>query len=238
MAVKQYLRLSRRLPLHILAWVGGLWLFGVLLVLVINTFINDEANYACMGAMFGLAGVLPGVLLRGNLSGAVRFRLAVVMGQIRRSFLLWDTAINLAAVAMGIIFSWVLWQGEAALYALLYPGYSNDIPVELVYRWQVLAPMAVILPLVCLFFSAVILRFGTKGFGVLWIVVWGSFMLIPASLSSASEGGTSLLAKLGNGILWLAGILPPLAWAGVGAALVIAMTTAGVLFLRQAEVRL
>ena len=92
--------------------------------------------------------------------------------------------------------------------------------------------------LVCLFFSAVILRFGTKGFGVLWIVVWGSFMLIPASLSSASEGGTSLLAKLGNGILWLAGILPPLAWAGVGAALVIAMTTAGVLFLRQAEVRL
>ena len=160
------------------------------------------------------------------------------MGQTRRSFLLWDTAINLAAVAMGIIFSWVLWQGEAALYALLYPGYSNDIPVELVYRWQVLAPMAVILPLVCLFFSAVILRFGTKGFGVLWIVVWGSFMLIPASLSSASEGGTSLLAKLGNGILWLAGILPPLAWAGVGAALVIAMTTAGVLFLRQAEVRL
>lgn len=238
MAVKQYLRLSRRLPLHILAWVGGLWLFGVLLVLVINTFINDEANYACMGAMFGLAGVLPGVLLRGNLSGAVRFRLAVVMGQTRRSFLLWDTAINLAAVAMGILFSWVLWQGEAALYAWMYPGYSSDIPVEVVYRWQALVPLMVILPLVCLFFSAVILRFGTKGFGVLWIVMWGSFMLIPSSLSSAAEGGTSLLARLGSGILWLAGILPPLAWAGVGATLVIAMTAASVLFLRRAEVKL
>ena len=72
MAVKQYLRLSRRLPLHILAWVGGLWLFGVLLVLVINTFINDEANYACMGAMFGLGGRLwedgASLFLRENLA--------------------------------------------------------------------------------------------------------------------------------------------------------------------------
>lgn len=238
MAVKQYLRLSRRLPLYMLCWVGGLWLFGVLLVLGINTFINDEQNYACMGAMFSLAGVLPGVLLRGNLSGAVRFRLAVVMGQTRRSFLLWDTAINLAAAAMGILLSWALWQGESALYALLYPGYSSDIPVELAYRWQVLVPLLVILPLVCLFFSAVILRFGTKGFGVLWIVLWGGFMLIPSALSRAAEGGTSLLARLGSGILWLAGVLPPLAWAGVGGALVIAMTTAGVLFLRQAEVKL
>ena len=238
MVFKRYLRAARRAPLWMLGWVGGFWLFGTILVLIINATVNDERDYACMGALFSLAGLLPGTLSRGGGSGHVRFRLAVIMGQTRRSFLLWDTAINLAAVAMGIVFSWGLWQGEAALYALLYPGYSNDIPVELVYRWQVLAPMAVILPLVCLFFSAVILRFGTKGFGVLWIVVWGSFMLIPASLSSASEGGTSLLAKLGNGILWLAGILPPLAWAGVGAALVIAMTTAGVLFLRQAEVRL
>lgn len=237
MAVKQYIRLSRRLPLHMLGWVGCLWLFGVVLVVAINTFINDEADYACMGAMFGLAGVLPGMLLRGNLSGAVRFRLAVAMGQTRRSFLLWDTALNLAATGLGILLAWILWRGEEALYGWLYPGYSNDIPVELVYRWQVLVPLLVILPLVCLFFTAVIQRFGTRGFGVLWILLWGSFMLIPSAISSASEGGTSLLARFGSGILGAAGLLPPLAWAGVGVVLLAAMTIAGMVWLWRAEIR-
>ena len=66
------------------------------------------------------------------------------------------------------------------------------------FRWQVLALLLVALPLVTLFFTGVTQRFGTKGFGVLWLLLWGGCMLIPAALGSAADGGTSLLARLGE----------------------------------------
>lgn len=89
MAATQYFKAARRDPLWVLGWVIGFWLFGVMLVLIINATVNDEQDYACMGTLFSLAGVLPGVLLRGNTNGFVRFRLAVTMGQTRKSFILW-----------------------------------------------------------------------------------------------------------------------------------------------------
>ena len=236
--MKQYLCAARRDPLWVLMWVGGFWLFGVILVLAINATVNDEQNYACMGTLFGLAGVLPGVLLRGNTSGHIRFRLAVTMGQTRKSFLLWDTVITLLVAVIGIFTAWVLWHGESYLYRLLYPAYTNDIPLEVVFRWQIMAVVLLALPMVTLFFTGITQRFGTKGFGVLWLLLWGGCMLIPAPVGSAADGGTSLLARMGGGVLWLAGILPPLAWACMGAAVLIAAAVAGILCLCTAEVKL
>ena len=238
MAGTRYFRAARRDPLWVLGWVTGFWLFGVVLVLIINATVNDEQDYACMGSLFALAGLLPGVLLRGNWSGYVRFRLAVTMGQTRRSFLLWDTVITLLTAVAGIFAAWVLWHGEAGLYRLLYPGYTNDIPMEAVFRWPVIAAVLAALPMVTLFFTGVTQRFGTKGFGVLWILLWGGCLLIPAAVGRAAEGGSSLLARLGDGVLWLAGLLPPVVWGGVGAAALIAAAAAGILSLRTAEVKL
>ena len=121
-----------------LGWVGGFWLFGTILVLIINATVNDERDYACMGALFSLAGLLPGTLSRGGGSGHVRFRLAVIMGQTRRSFLLWDTAITLLLAGMGVLLSWGLWHVEGGLYRLMYPGYADDLPLERVFDWRVL----------------------------------------------------------------------------------------------------
>ena len=238
MAGTRYFRAARRDPLWVLGWVTGFWLFGVVLVLIINATVNDEQDYACMGSLFALAGLLPGVLLRGNWSGYVRFRLAVTMGQTRKSFLLWDTVITLLTAVAGIFAAWVLWHGEAGLYRLLYPGYTNDISMELVFRWQIIAALLVALPVVTVFFTGITHRFGTRGFGVLWILLWAGCMLVPAAVGKASDGGTSLLARMGDGILWLVGALPPAAWAGAGVALLIVLMIAGVRCLSRAEVKL
>ena len=238
MVMRRYFRESWRDPLLALIWVVGFWLFGVILVLLINMTVNDERDYACMGTLFGLAGVLPGTLLRGNRSGHVRFRMAVTMGQTRKSFLLWDTVITLLVAVLGVLAAWILWHGETGLYSLLYPDYTNDIPMEAVFRWPVIAAVLVALPMVTLFFTGVTQRFGTKGFGVLWILLWGGCMLIPSAVGRAAEGGTSLLARLGDVILRLAGLLPPMAWTGVAAAVLVAAAAAGILCLRTAEVKL
>ena len=238
MVMRRYFRAAWRDPLLSLIWVAGFWLFGVILVLLINMTVNDERNYACMGTLFSLAGILPGTLLRGNQSGHVRFRLAVTMGQTRRSFLLWDTVITILVAFVGVFAAWVLWHGEVGLYCLLYPGYTNDIPMEAVFRWQIIAALLGALPMVTLFFTGVTQRFGTKGFGMLWLLLWGGCMLIPSALGSAADGGTSLLARLGGGILWAAGLLSPTAWAAIGAALLLLALAAGVQCLKKAEVRL
>ena len=234
----RYFKAAQRDPLWVLGWVVGFWIFGVLLVLIINATVNDEQDYACMGTLFSLAGVLPGVLLRGNTNGYVRFRLAVTMGQTRKSFLLWDTVITLLVTGMGILVSWLLWHAETGLYSLLYPGYTNDISMELVFRWQIIAALLVALPVVTVFFTGITHRFGTRGFGVLWILLWAGCMLVPAAVGKASDGGTSLLARMGDGILWLVGALPPAAWAGAGVALLIALMIVGVRCLIRAEVKL
>ena len=238
MVMRRYFRAAWRDPLLSLIWVAGFWLFGVILVLLINTTVNDERNYACMGTLFSLAGILPGTLLRGNQSGHVRFRLAVTMGQTRRSFLLWDTVITLLTAVAGIFAAWVLWHGEAGLYRLLYPGYTNDISMELVFRWQIIAALLVALPVVTVFFTGITHRFGTRGFGVLWILLWAGCMLVPAAVGKASDGGTSLLARMGDGILWLVGALPPAAWAGAGVAMLIVLMIVGMRCLIRAEVKL
>ena len=146
--------------------------------------------------------------------------------------------ITLLVAVIGIFTAWVLWHGESYLYRLLYPAYTNDIPLEVVFRWQIMAVVLLALPMVTLFFTGITQRFGTKGFGVLWLLLWGGCMLIPAAVGSAADGGTSLLARMGGGVLWLAGILPPLAWACMGAAVLIAAAVAGILCLCTAEVKL
>ena len=72
----------------------------------------------------------------------------------------------------------------------------------------------------------------------LWILLWAGCMLIPAAVSGASEGGTSLLARLGSGILQLAGVSPPAFWAAAGVVLLVGLAATGVLSLKKAEVRL
>lgn len=238
MVFKRYLRAARRDPLWMLGWVGGFWLFGTILVLIINATVNDERDYACMGALFSLAGLLPGTLSRGGGSGHVRFRLAVIMGQTRRSFLLWDTVITLLLTGMGLLFSWGLWHVESGLYRLLYPGYADDLPLGLVFNWRVLLLLMVVLAVMTVFFTGITQRYGTKGFGLLWLLLWGGCMVIPSALGSAADGGTSLLARLGSGILQLAGVSPPAFWVVAGVVLLVGLAATGVLSLKKAEVRL
>ena len=94
-------QINRKGPLIMLAYQTGFFAFGVAMVLGINTFLNKDMDYACMGSLMAAIGIAVGIVARGGTS-AVRFRLAVMMGQPRRSFLLWDTLNTAAVAAMGL----------------------------------------------------------------------------------------------------------------------------------------
>ena len=121
-AMKKYLRLARTDVLYMLVWQVGFYLFGMAMVLIINRFVNDDPDYACMGSFFALLGTIVGLMVRGNNTGHVRLRLAVTMGMTRRSFLICEPLITAVDVALALVFARVLYGLELALYQWLLPG--------------------------------------------------------------------------------------------------------------------
>lgn len=238
MTFVKYLRASRQAPLFMLLWQLCFFTFGVGSVVVINCWFNEDADYACMGSMMALIGTLAGVLTRGNLNGHTRFRLVVSMGQTRQSFLLFDPILTALNAALGVLIAWGLYRLELLLYAWWYPGYENGMNFGQVFRWQVLLLAILVLSLLDLFFAALLQRFGTKGFGAVWIAFCLVPMVLPQAVKAAREGGTSLFARFGAMVLAVAAALPAVAWIGLAAAVLLALTIASVLCFRRAEVRL
>lgn len=237
-ALKKYLYLARADVLYLLGWQVGFYLFGVALVCVINALVNEDPDYACLGSFFSLMGVLVGLFARGNNTGHVRLRLAVTMGMTRRSFLLCEPLITAVDAALGLLAAWVLYQGELVLYARLYPDFENQIAMDIFFRWPVLTIVGVCAVVLSLFATMLLQRGGLRGFGVLWIVLCASCMVLPQAVSAYRDGADSLLATIGGWIYQLASAIPPAAWGAVGAGAIAAMALASVLGLRRVEVRL
>ena len=197
-------QINRKGPLIMLAYQTGFFAFGVAMVLGINTFLNKDMDYACMGSLMAAIGIAAGIVARGGTS-AVRFRLAVIMGQPRRSFLLWDTLNTAAVAAMGYLVSWIFYQTELALYGVLYPGYACQISMDKFFAWPV--PLAVI-PTICvldLAIGALQVRFGAKAAAVIWIALCLTPAIVGQAVRGAASGRMTLLARLGAVILGIDG---------------------------------
>ena len=86
---KRHFQATRNTPLVMMAYQLGFFLFGIVLVVVVNTFFNSDQDYAPLGSLMAIIGVFAGLVARGG-GAAARFRMAVSMGQTRRDFLLID----------------------------------------------------------------------------------------------------------------------------------------------------
>jgi len=238
MTLVKYIKANRTAPLFTLAWQGAFFLVGLTMVLIINTFLNEDPDYACMGTMFVLCGTAVGVFARGNLSGCTRFSLAVSMGQTRRSYLFFDSLITLLTGLLGVAAAWCAYQVENRLYAAIYPGFVNDLPLEEIFRLRYILPAAAVLVLLELLFTALTLRFGPRVFRVIWLTFCFSFMIIPRTIHAYTDGSTSLFARVGGVLVWVAEALPVRVWIGVGCAGVLVLLVLAVGVFRKAEVKL
>jgi len=238
MTLVKYFKANRSAPLFTLAWQGAFFLVGLAMVLIINTFINEDPNYACMGTLFVLMGTLVGTFARGNLGGNTRFSLAVSMGQTRRSYIIFDSLITLFTGTLGVAVAWCVYQLEDRLYAALYPGFVNDMPMDGFFRLKYILPILLVLVLLELIFTAVTLRFGPNTFRVIWLVFCFSFMIVPRMIDGYMEGSSSLFARIGGVLVWVSGILPVKVWIAVGCVLLLILLALAANVFRRAEVKL
>ena len=215
----------------------GLFLFGFLIVVCINAFVNDDRDYAAIGSMMALMATVFGGLVRGN-GGAARYRTAVSMGSTRRSYMLADPVVPVLNCLVGVAFAWVLNKFELWVYSLLYPGWELDFDVMAEMKWWFYLILVAGICIVDFCLGALQLRFGAKGFAAIWFPLCFAPMILGNAVSAARKGGTSLMAQIGRGILFLAGLLTPAMWAAAGVVILLAMLVLSALCYRRAEVRI
>lgn len=233
----KHLKVNRNGIPIMLAFQLALFLTGVIIVVVINATVNDDRDYAAIGGMMALMATLFGGLVRG--SGAMnRYRLAVSMGHTRRSYMLADPVITMLNTLVGLVFAWLLNKFELWLYGVLYPGWELDFDVFVVMKWWYYLIFILVICVLDFCFGALQIRFGNAGFAAVWFPLCFLPMIAGNSVDAAREGGASLLAQIGRGILFLTGLLSPAMWAAVGIVVVLGLLVLSVLCYRKAEVRI
>jgi len=238
MVLMKYIRANRTAPLYMLFWQSVFFLIGVVMVVIINAFLNEDPDFGCMGTLMAIIATVVGTMARGNINGYTRFRLAISMGNTRWSYLLCDPVVTALTSAVGVLTARLLYMGEQAFYAVLYPGFVNELPLDIIFRWWmvlILVGAAVLLDLVM---SALTLRFGTKGFLVIWLGFCGCFMVLPRMVDAYESGSTSILARIGGAILTAIITIPVKGWIAIGIAFVLALLSFVVDTFRKAEVKL
>lgn len=238
MVLMKYIRANIFAPLYTLLWQSIFFGVGVVMVLVINAFLNEDPDFACMGALMALMAAVVGSLARGNLNGHTRFRLAVSMGNTRKSYLLCDPIVCALNTGVGIFAAWLLYQGEQVLYRVLYPGFSNDLPLDVVFSWKVILAIVAGTVVLDLVMSALMQRFGTKGFLVAWFIFCAGFMILPRLVDAHQSGSTSILARLGGALMTAIVTIPVKGWIAIGIAFVLGLVAFSVDTFRKAEASL
>lgn len=233
----KHLKVNRSGVLVMMAFQLGLFLMGVLIVVVINAFVNEDRDYAAIGSMMAMMATLFGGLVRG--SGAMnRCRMAVSMGHTRLNYMLADPVITALNTAVGLLFAWLLNHFELWLYSLLYPGWELDFDVFVVMKWWYYPIFIAAICALDFCLGALQLRFGNKGFAAIWFPLCFLPMIVGNSVTAAQEGGKSLLAQIGRGLAFLIHLLSPAMWAAVGIVVVLGLLVLSVLCYRKAEVRI
>ena len=229
-------KVNRSGTLMMLAFQLGLFLMGVVMVLGINAFLNDDQDYAAIGGMMALMATLFGGLVRGS-GGMNRYRMAVSMGQTRRSYMLADPVVTVLNTVIGIAFAWLLNKFEIWLYGILYPGWELDLDVFGIMQWWYYPIFILAICILDFCFGALQIRFGNKGFAAVWFPLCFLPMLVNSSVEAAKEGGSSLLAQIGRGVAFLIGLLSPSAWLAALVAFLLGLIVLSVLCYRKAEIR-
>ncbi len=238
MVLMKYIRANRAAPLYTLLWQAIFFVIGLGMVAFINGFLNEDPTYACMGSFFALIATLIGTLARGNLNGHTRFRLAVSMGSTRRSFLLCNPIITALTGLIGILVAWILYLCEQALYGVFYPGFENDMPLDALFSWLGILLFVAVTVVLDLVMSALMQRFGVKGFLAVWLIGCGVFVLFSHMIGAHTDGSTSILARIGAVILTVVTVVPWQGWIAVGVILVLALLVFSVNTFRKAEIAL
>ena len=233
--LKETFQVNRKeiLQYGLLAIAGGI--LGVILVLIIMAVDGTGEDYGQLGTLFAEMFSAIALLFGGIFAVQTDFNLAISMGKTRKYYvparyllLVLDTTIILAIVFLTS-------RIENALYPAIYPGTVCDLNAGGILNSPgVFAAIAMGVPMIVLLFGALLMRFSTKFFWVLWAFWMFLCMGGPRIASATIENPNSLPGRIGLALVEVLTGLTALKLFGIAAVIILAgLIVTFVLFKKQ-----
>jgi len=220
-----------------LALTAGTFALGTAVTLLTVAILRPD-DFGMVGGTLSLVGIFIAILVRNNLNPHTRLFLALSMGQTRRDFLVYNTLYTVVESLLLCGLAWVLCHVELGVYRFLLPGMENDFNILGFFRPVYLTAFTVGLVVLNLLWTALMGRFGVKGFLFTWLPFWLILMLVGPAIDAAQSGKGSLLALLGRGLLWVIDACSSVPWQALLGAALLLPTAAALLMLRKIPVKL
>lgn len=235
--IQKTIRVNRMDIVYLLGFQLGFFLVGMVMVLIINRFFNEDPDFACMGSLMGLVGAMAGLMCRGNLLGKTRCNLALSMGQTRKYALASEAICDFSLIVAALAVGRALYALEKGLYLALWPGFENDIPMEMFYRWRVLALVVPAVLVGALFITAVMMR-SNKAMLVCYLAFIVCVWAFGRGMNDLEDGYGGPLATVAGWVKTAVLTVPPAGWAAIGGAAAVAMVAFTVWVYRTAEAKI
>ena len=237
------LRQYAKMAVFDLPWVlmitAGLFFLGVAITLFICVmFLSWEDGFGMLGGVLCLIGVLVAAITRHNLNPHTRLFLAVTMGETRRGYLLIDSLFLAGETLLMCFVAWCLCHLEILIYSILIPRAQNELNMLLFFKPSYIAAFVVGVLVLNLFWTAMMGRFGIKGFFFTWFPIWLICILTGPAVHAADSGEVSLLGLIGRGMLWVGAACGYVPWQLIAAVPLVVITAGSLLMLRKIPVKL
>lgn len=170
-----------------LGTVLGCGILGMIMTFIIVRLDDTVTSYAPLGSFMAvllslLFGLLVGIFTYGNL-----FNTAVAFGCTRKEFIVANGIVSLINTVIDVVLVAVIYLIENAVGKILYPGMECENLMQNLWDYRIIFLAVVLfLPLLRMFFGALILKFQTKAFWGIW-ALWMLFCIGGPGLSRHME---------------------------------------------------
>ena len=236
-AFKQELRLNRKDNWMMLAFLGGGFLVGFVILCAVLGFAGEERWFP-MGTLMGGMAIIISAIVCDGLGLKQRYMVALSMGRTRKPQLAAAmlTAVLRAAAALLVI--WPVSRLDLALYSILFRANGMESGVsEFLLRYITPKYLLIgILPIVCIGFliAAVQGKFGKKGGIAIYFAFLACCIGLPRMIEFAQNRPHSIFGRL----LTAMTALPLAAWVAIAVLLLLLILTVSVRILFRLRVEL
>lgn len=201
-------------------WGDWLWEFVAVLIIWLIGFgilhlimLEDADSWLALGTLMAVIIEAMIALLTGAMSMGICFNLQVSMGCTRKRFYVSYYLANVIKDLLIVLLLLLLCATETQLCGWIYPGTAGKLDL---FPWllKLGVPAALAVPAVGSLCGAILLRFGRKGYWVLWFLWMFAFLGVPR-IMDAPDG--TLFGELAGWITRVAQAVPAGGWILAGA---------------------
>lgn len=196
-AFKNEFRLSGKSAIFCGVFTLGMYIFGYILMKIVFALDSSEdTTFFPMGSLMAVVGAVMGQMLYDGASFSTNYSLAVAMSQRRLPQIFAHFLVSLLRMAVVAAVVYLLMMLDELVARSVYAGRDMELDLRALVSPGSLAAFIIVPVVFALLVSAVKVRFGARGWTVMYFVIIFGGMLIPRLVEMTIERPEHPLSKV------------------------------------------